>query len=173
MASNPSISFRKRNEVDETYTFAYQVRGSTLSIDNSVVMVEYQDDDTALIIAGNLPGLSGYFDDYPDVEGEQKQQRHRFARKQLERAKAHLDEYDPEESISVANSGNRNMRDLYVTVDKTERDRVVFKMWQMLTEMKDHYVEFLQQSDDEEYRDYPSLQSEIIEISTDIELPKR
>jgi hypothetical protein len=61
MASQQSISFRKRNDVDEIYTFPYQVRDSTLSIDNSVVMVEYQDDNQALIITGNLPGLNRYF----------------------------------------------------------------------------------------------------------------
>lgn len=59
MTSQSSISFRKRNDVDEIYTFQYQVRGATLSIENSVVMVEYQDDDTVLIIAGNLPDLTG------------------------------------------------------------------------------------------------------------------
>lgn len=170
MASQSSISFRKRNDVDEIYTFQYQVRGATLSIDNSVVMVEYQDDGQALIIAGNLPGMSGYFDNYPDVEGEEKQRRHVFARELLEEAKAHLKGYDLKESTSKSNSGNRSMEDLYVTVDREERDHVLFKMWQMLNEMKERYIEFLEESDEDEYLDYPSLESEIIEISRELDL---
>lgn len=173
MSSQSSISFRKRNDVDEVYTFRYQVRGSTLSIDNSVVMVEYQDDHEALIIAGNLPGLAWYFNNYPNVEGDEKQQKYEFSREQLEHAKTHLEGYGPKESTSQANSGNRHMEDLYVTVDREERDQVVFKMWQMLSEMKERYIEFLEASDDEEHLDYPSLQREIINISQDIDLGKR
>jgi hypothetical protein len=170
MSTHSSISSRKRDAADEIYTFPYQVRSSTLSIDNSVVMVEYQDDEQALIIAGNLPGLTGYFDNYPEVEGEEKQRRHDFAKTQLERAKNHLDDYDPEESTSKSNSGNRHMQDLYVTVDREERDQVVFKMWQMLNEMKEQYIEFLQESDEEEYLDYPQLQNEIVEVSKRVDI---
>lgn len=173
MTSRSSISFRKRDDVDEIYTFPYQVRGSTLSIDNAVVMVEYQDDGKVLIIAGNLPGLAGYFNNYPDVEGEMKEERYDFAREQLKQAKTHLEEYDPEESTSKSNSGNRSMEDLYVTVDREERDQVVFKMWQMLNEMKERYIKFLEGSDEEEYVDYPSLQSEILDISQNIDLGER
>lgn len=170
MASRQSISFRKRNDVDEIYTFPYQVRGSTLSIDNSVVMVEYQDDGQALIIAGNLPGLAGYFNNYPDVEGEEKQRQHEFARKLLKQAKTHLKDYEPKESTSTSNSGNRSMEDLYVTVDREERDHVVFKMWQMLNEVKDRCIEFLKESDEDEHLNYPSLQSEIVELSQDLDI---
>jgi len=173
MTSRSSISFRKRDTADEIYTFQYQVRDATLSIDNSVVMVEYQEDDTALVIAGNLPGLAGYFNNYPDIEDEEKQRQHEFARSQLKHAKDHLEEYGPEESISEAHSGNRSMQDLYVYVNSEERDRVLFKMWQMLNEMKERYIEYLEKSDEEEHLDYPSLQNEIIEISKKIDLNER
>jgi len=136
-------------------------------------MVEYQDNNQVLIIAGNLPGLAKYFDNYPDVEEEEKQRQHEFAQKQLEQAKTYLAEYDPKESISESNSGNRSMKDLYVTVNREERDQVVFKMWQMLNEMKERYIEFLEESDEEEHLEYPSLRSEIIDISQDIDLNER
>lgn len=173
MTSQRSISFRKRNDVDEIYTFPIEVNSSTLSIENSVVMVECQDDDTALVIAGNLPGLGGYFDNYPNVEGEEKEERHQFAKNQLKRAKACLEEYDPNESTSKANSGNRHMEDLYVSVDREERDPVVLKMWQMLNRMKERYIDFLKNSDEEEHLDYPRLQNEVLEISQDIDLYRR
>lgn len=173
MASQRSISFRKRNDVDEIYTFQYQVRSSTLTIDNSVIMVEYQDEGRALIIAGNLPGMTGYFNNYPEVDGEDKQRQRNFARELFGKAKTHIEEYDPEESTSKSNSGNRSMEDLYVTVDKRERDRVVFKMWQMLNEMKEEYIEFLEQSDEDEYLNYPSLESEIVDISKGLDISER
>jgi len=133
-------------------------------------MVEYQDDNQVLVIAGNLPGLNRYFNNYPDVDGDQKQQEHVFAQELLKQAKTHIEEYDPKESTSKSNSGNRSMEDLYVTVDREERDRVVFKMWQMLNDMKNEYIEFLEESDEDEYLDYPSLQSEVVEISQDLDL---
>lgn len=65
------------------------------------------------------------------------------------------------------------MEDVYVTVDREERDRVVFIMWQMLNDMKQRYIEFLEKSNEEEYLDYPSLQNELIEISQRVSLDKR
>jgi len=170
MASQQSISFRKRNDVDEIYTFPYQVNEATLTIDNAVVMVKYQDDGQVRVIAGNLPGLSSYFNNYPDVDGEEKQRQYEFAQQLLEEAKTHIAEYDPKESTSKSNSGNRSMQDLYVTVEKAERDRVVFKMWQMLNEMKERYISFLKDSDEDEHLDYPSLESEIVEVSKDLDI---
>lgn len=168
MARKSSKAFRKRDDVDEVYTFQYGI-SSILNIDNSVVMVEYQDDQV-LIIAGYLPGLTGYYNDCPDVGGEEKKRQREFSRELLDEAKTYLQEYNPKEDYSESNQGNRSMSDLYVTVDREERDRVVFKMWQMLNHMKTRYLEFLKESNDEEYLDYPSLQDEIIDISQDIEI---
>lgn len=40
----------------------------------------------------------------------------------------------------------------------------------MLNYMKKRHVEFLRNSDEEEYYDYPSLEGEVVQISKDIEL---
>lgn len=165
MTSHSNISFRKREDVDEIYTFPYQVNDATLKTDNSVVMVEYQDDGEALIIAGNLPGMTGYYDNYPDVENEEKQRKHEFAQELLDEAKEFVEEYGPETSSSKTHSGNRSLRDLYVKVDREDRDRVVMAMWQMLNYMKQRYIEFLEESEEDEHLDYPSLEKEIVEIS--------
>lgn len=170
MGSTRSISFRKRNEVDEIYTFPVEIEQAVLQIRNSVVMVEYQEDGEVLIIAGNLPGLTGYFDNYPGVNGEERKRRREFARELLEESEDFLDGYSPKESTSKSNSGNRSMNDLYVTVVQEDRDLVVMKMWQMLNHMKKRYVEFLRNSDEEEYYDYPSLEGEVVQISKHIEL---
>lgn len=165
MASTSSISFRKREDVDEIYTFPYKVNEATLKIDNSVVMVEYQEDGESLIIAGNLPGLTGYFDNPDEIDGE-RLRRHNFAQELLREAKEKfLDGYDPKESSSSSNSGNRYMEDLYVKVDQEERDRVVIAMWQMLNHMKERYIDFLEDSEEDEHLDYPSLEEEVLEIS--------
>ena len=165
MGSTRSISFRKRNEVDEIYTFPYDVRQSTLQIRNSAVMVEYLDDGEVLIIAGNLPGVAGYFNNYPDVEGEDKKRRHKLSHKLVEYAEDFLSEYGPKTSTSKSNSGNRSMEDIYVTVGQEKQDEVVLKMWQMLNHMKERYIESLSESDEEDHHAYPSLEEEVLEIT--------
>lgn len=165
MGSTPSISFRKRDEVDEIYTFPYEVRQSTLQIRNSAVMIEYLDDGEVLIIAANLLGVAGYFNNYPDKEGDDKKRRHELAHELVEYAEDQLSEYDPQTSTSKANSGNRAMRDIYVTVDEKKRDEVVMKMWQILNHMKKRYIKSLQESDEKEYHDYPSLEEEVLDIT--------
>ncbi|WP_276259710.1 hypothetical protein [Haloglomus litoreum] len=165
MGSTRSISFRKRDEVDEIYTFPYEVQQSTLQIRNAAVMVEYLDDGDVLIIAANLPGVAGYFDNYPDVEGEDKKRRHNLSHELVPYAEEHLSEYDPKTSTSKANSGNRAMEDIYVTVAEEQRDEVVMKMWRILNHLKERYIESLQESDESEYYDYPSLEGEVLDIS--------
>jgi len=169
MGSTQSISFRKRNEVDEIYTFPYDVRQSTLQIRNSVVMVEYLDDGEALIIAGNLPGVAGYFNNYPDVEGEDKKRRHKLSHELVEYAEDFLSEYGPKTSTSKSNSGNRSMEDIYVTVGQEKRNEVVLKMWQMLNHMKERYIESLSKSDEEDHHAYVSLREEVLETTKMIE----
>lgn len=169
MSSTQSISFRKREDVDEIYTLPIAVNDATLQITTSVVMVEYQDDGEALIIAGNLPGMRGYFDNYPDVEGEEKHERHEFARELLPESKAYLEEYDPQESTSTSNSGNRSMKDLYVKVESEKRDKVVMVMWRMLHHMKERYITFLEESDEAEYIAEQPLEAEVVDISKRID----
>ena len=122
MSATRSISFRKREEVDEIYTLPVGVDDATLQIRTSVVMVESQDDGEVLVIAGNLPGMGGYFDNYPDVDGAEKERRQTFAQETLPVAKSYLEEYDVQESTSKSNSGNRQLKDLYVTVDEEQRE---------------------------------------------------
>lgn len=165
MSSTQSISFRKRKDVDEIYTLPISVDEATLQITTSVVMVEYLDDDEVLIIAGNLPGLSGYFDNYPDVDGAEKQRRYEFAQELLPEAKTYLTGYDPQESTSSSNSGNRSMEDLYVEIERAKRDEVVMAMWQMLNWMKDRYIEFLGESDEDVYIAERPLETEVVDIS--------
>lgn len=165
MGSTSSISFRKRKDADEIYTFPYEVNQATLQIRNSVVMVEYQGDGEVLIIAGNLPGMAGYFNNYPGVKGEDKHRRHKFSNKLLENAEEFLEDYDPQRSTSTSNSGNRSMEDLYVTVQEEKQDEVVMKMWKMLNHIRDEYIGFLSDQENEEYHDYPPLEEEILEIT--------
>jgi hypothetical protein len=165
MGSTGSISFRKRNQADEIYTYPFDVRQSTLQIRNSVVMVEYLDDGEVRVIAGNLPGVAGYFNNYPNVKGEDKSRRHELSHELVEYGEDFLSEYDPKTSTSESNSGNRTMEDIYVTVDQEKRDEVVLKMWQMLNHMKERYIESLSESDEKDHHNYPSLEEEVLEIT--------
>lgn len=165
MASTMSISFRKRDEVNEIYIFPYDVQQSTLQIRNSAVMVEYLDDGEALIIAGNLPGVAGYFNNYPDVDGEDKKRKYKLSHELVEYAEDFLSEYDPKTSTSESNSGNQSMRDIYVTVGQEKRDEVVMKMWQLLNHMQERYIESLSESDEEDHHDYRSLEEEVLGIT--------
>lgn len=167
MGSTRSISFNKRDEADEIYTFPVKVKQPTFQIQNSVVMVDYQDDDEVLIIAGNLPGMTGYYKNYPDViEGDsEKQKEHDLAQTLLEEAEAFLSEYEPRTSSSSSNQGNRSMNDIYVTVDEKNRDEVVMRMWKMLHHLRDRHIEFLRSKEEEEHHEYPQLEEEILEIT--------
>lgn len=166
MSSTQSISFRKRKEVDEIYAFEIEHREATFLTQNSVVMIEYRNEDV-LIIAGKLPGLNGYYKNYPDVveRDREKQRQHEFAREQLELAKEYLSEYEPQASTATSNSGNSSMNDLYVTVPPAQRDEVVMRMWKMLNHLRERYVEFLQDYENESYHEYPPLEAEVLAVT--------
>lgn len=167
MGSTHSISFNKRDEVDEIYTFPIKVTQPTFQVKNSVVMVDHQDDDEVLIIAGNLPGMTGYYKNYPDVieRDSEKQKEHDLAQTLLEEAEAFLSEYEPRTSSSSSNQGNRSMNDIYVTVDEEKRDEVVMMMWKMLNHLRNRHLEFLRSKEEEEYYEYPQLEEEILGIT--------
>lgn len=128
-------------------------------------MIEHLDNDEVLIIVGNLPGVGGYFDNYPDVTGEDKTREHELSHELIEYAKDFLSEYDPKTSTSKSNSGNRSMMDIYVTVDQEKRDEVVLKTWKMLNYMKEQYIESLSKSEEKDHHDYPSLKEEVLELT--------
>lgn len=169
--SRSSISFRKRKEADEVYVYPLHERSATLHTKNSTVMVEYQDDGSVLVIAGKIPGMIRYYDNYNAAdEDADKRREYEFSRELLEEALDFLSEYDPQTSSSKSNSGNRSMNDIYVQVSEEERDEVMMKMWKLLDYMKDEYIAFLKEHDPEEYVEHPSLEDEIMRLTKKSEL---
>lgn len=169
--SRRSISFKKRQEADEVYVYPLHERSATLHTMNSTVMVDYQDDGTVLVIAGKIPGMIQYYDNYNSVdEDEEKRREHEFSHELLDEALDFLSEYDPQTSSSKSNSGNRSMNDIYVRVREDERDEVVMRMWKLLNYMKDEYIDFLKEHDPGNYVDHPSLEDEVVRITKQSEL---
>jgi hypothetical protein len=169
-SSKSSISFRHREDADEIFVFPIEHKQATFQTKNAVVMVEYQDDETVLVIAGKLPGMNRYYENY-DFDGDpEKEAQHDLAHELLEEAEEFLSEYDPQTDYSGSRSGNRNMQDIYVTVPEEERDTVVMKMWQLLNYLKIRYIEFVEEKSDDAYVSYPSLEDEIVDLTTKSEL---
>lgn len=165
-SSKSSISFRHREDADEIFVFPIEHNQATFQTENAVVMVEYQDDGTVLIIAGQIPGMNQYYENY-DFDGDpEREAQHDLARSLLPEAEAFLSEYDPQTDYSRSNSGNKHMQDIYVEVNEEDRDAVVMKMWQLLNYLKRKYEE---ESDDEIVR-HPSLEDEIVELTRKSEL---
>ena len=167
MGSSSSISFRKREEVDEIYRFPVKTDLVTFRQKNSTLMIQHKDDGNVLIIAGNIPGMTGYFKNYPEqVENdEEKKRRHEHARRRLETAKEILSDFDPKTSRSTANSGNQSLRDLYVEVDGDRRDDAVLQMWKALNYLKEDYLQYLKEYEPEEYAEFPHLADEVLDIT--------
>ena len=169
--SHSSISFKKRQEADEVYVYPLHENTATLHTTNSTVLVNHQDDGNVLVIAGKIPGMTGYYDNYDNVdEDEEKRREHEFSRDLLDNALDFLSEYDPETSSSKSNSGNRSMNDIYVRVDEDKRDEVVLKMWKLLNYMEDEYHSFLERHDPDEFVEHPSLVDEVVQITRKSEL---
>lgn len=169
-SSKSSISFRKRKKADEIFVFPIEHNEATFQTENAVVMVENNGDGTVLVIAGHLPGMNRYYENY-DFDGDpEKEAAHELAHRLLEDAMEFLSEYDPQTDYSESNSGNQSMRDIYVEVPAEERDAVVMKMWQLLHYLKTEYTEFLASESSDEHVNYPSLEDEILTLSKDSEL---
>lgn len=169
--SSSSISFNKRLEADEVYVYPLHESTATLHTTNSTVMVDHQDDGSVLVIAGKIPGMAGYYDNYDNVdEDEEKRRKHQFSHDLLDDALNFLSEYDPKTSSSKSNSGNKSMEDIYVRVDEEKRDEVVLKMWKLLNFMKDEYHSFLEKHDPDEFVEHPSLEDEVVQITRKSEL---
>lgn len=168
--SRRSISSKRKDEADETYVFPYLHNNATFATKNSMVIVEYKDDGNVLIIAGKIPGMIRYYENYPFNGDEQKIREHEFSRELLDEALDFLSEYDPQTSSSKTNQGNKDMRDIYVEVSAEKRDEVVMKMWNVLNYLKDRHIEFLKEWKPEDYQEHPSLEDEIISISKQSEM---
>lgn len=172
MGKKNNISFKKRDEADEVYLFPVLDDEAIFNTKNSEILIEYQSDGTVLIIAGDIPGMVGYYKNYPDAveDDEEKKAQYKLARCLLDEALDYLSEYDPETDYAETHSGNKDMRDIYVEVSEEKRDEVVLKMWKMLNYLRDKYIEFVQESDSKKVRDYPSLEDEIVRITQKSEL---
>lgn len=170
--STRSISFKKRKEVDEKYIYPVKFNVVTNYTQNSIVMVEYKENEKVLIIGGNLPGLEGFYKNYPDVvEGdEQKEALHRLSTALKDDAIDFLSEYEPETSSSKSNSGNRSLNDIYVEVDEEQRDEVLLKMWKLLNYMTGKYEKYLQEHEPEKFERHDTLEKEIVRITMKSEL---
>jgi hypothetical protein len=171
--SRRSISFKKREEADEIFAFPLYYNPATFQQKNSVVMVEYQDDDQVLIIAGNLPGMTNYYENHSFDGDEKRIAQHELANELLDNCLEFLSEYDPETSTSKANSGNRSMNDIHVTVDEDQRDEVVNDMWKVLLYLRRKHIEFLDEWEPQDYFRLPSLDDEVLRINHGTDLPDR
>lgn len=169
--SRSSVSFKRRQEADEVYVYPLHENTATLYTTNSTVMVDHQDDGTVLVIAGKIPGMGGYYDNYNRIdEDEEKRRKYEFSRELLDNALDFLSDYDPQTSSSRSNSGNSSMNDIYVSVNENERDEVVMKMWKLLDYMKEKHHSFLKKHDPNKLIEHPSLEDEIIQITRKSEL---
>jgi len=144
MTASPNLSFRMKEDIDEVYTFPIKYDNLGFNRENSTVLVNYHEDSTATVIAKHPPGRSGYHENYPDVEDDPARQAQReLAHDLVKYAEDLLAEYDPKTSHWTANSGNRSLRDIYVEVDENEVDEVIIKMWGLLNEFKQRYIDYL------------------------------
>ncbi|MFC7047355.1 hypothetical protein ACFQH6_19795 [Halobacteriaceae archaeon GCM10025711] len=171
MSSTTSISFRMRDDADEIFEFPIITDPVTFGRRNSVVMVSYTENGTVLVIAGKIPGMNGYYKNYPEVvKGDpQKIKEHQFSRNLLEKVLKELSEYNPETSTAESNSGNRTLSDIYVEVDEEKRDEAVLAMWRVLHRLREEHLEFLKNSDSDEPVEYESLADEVLRITSEFD----
>jgi hypothetical protein len=135
--SSPSIASHYRDDWEEK--FVVDCPGSHPGC--HVLVVEH--DDELRIIAGSLPGMSGYHDNYPEAEDDYSRMSQReLAEANVEYALAVLDKYDPDTSHHKANSGNYYMSDVYVTVEPEDRDDVLLNMWHIFNHLGQRDLEF-------------------------------
>lgn len=167
MTSKSSISFRHRKDADQVYTLPVRVRPATLQRDLATILVKHRDDGSVLIIAGNIPGATWYFQESDDSQdpddGPLSDQE--FSAKLVEWGLGFLSEYEPETSHSRSHSGNKHMKDIYVTVDESDRDDVVVDMWRMLNEQRERYIQRLRQSEEHDFIEAESLEYEVLDLS--------
>jgi len=152
MTASPDIAHRMREEIDEVYTFEKMHSRLGYDISQATVQVSYEEDGRATVILHDMPGVSGYYINYPGVvEGDEKKEReYELAHELVDFAMDLLDDYSPKKSSWTSNSGNRSLRDIYVEVDEQEIDQVIILMYQILHRFNSEYIEFLEKYEPEE-----------------------
>jgi len=140
-----------RDKIDQVYTFPIKHSEPGYNVKNSLVLINHHNDGTATVILNNPPGRSAYHNNYPNASKDdpERQARTELANDLVEYAETVLSEYDPRTSSWTSNSGNRSLRDIYVEVDDDEVDDVVVKMWQILVEFKQRYIDYLREYEPE------------------------
>lgn len=174
MPASPNLSHRTREEIDEVYTFPIKYDHLGYDIETATVQVNHGDDGKATVILNDPPGKEGYFVNYPESAEDDptRQAEQKLANELVESAEDLLAGYDPQTSHWKADSGNRTLRDIYVTVDQGEVDQVIIKMWQLLTEFKPKYIQHLEAHNPEEVvSTSSSLNEKIDEITGGLDRP--
>ena len=166
MPAIPNISSQMEDDIDEVFTFPIKYDRFGFDRRNSTVLVNYHEDSTATIILNDPPGRLGYHHNQSEIENDPVRQAQRdLAHDLVEYAEELFAEYDPQTSSWTANSGNRNLLDIYVKVDKHEVNAVMINMWELVKEFKERYVEYLTKHEPEELvSPSNSLENKITEI---------
>lgn len=151
MTASPNLSHRMREDIDEVYTFPIKYKSLGFDLENSTVLVNYHQNSTATVILKDPPGRSGYYENYPCAEDTpERQAKRELAHDLVEYAEDSLAEYDPKTSHWKANSGNRSLSDIYVKVREENVDEVIIKMWELLNEFKQRYIDYLAKHEPED-----------------------
>ncbi|RAW45321.1 hypothetical protein DQW50_09230 [Halorubrum sp. 48-1-W] len=146
-ASGSAHCFNDRELADEHYVFRKKLGSVDHVTQETSVMVEYLDNDELIIAGQRLPGISEYYQNYPDVvkENEKYQARHTAAKDRINRAISMLEEYDPKTYTAETYSGNKVLSAIYIRVPEDKREEALVDFWNMLNYLRKDYYSFLRE----------------------------
>lgn len=153
-AKGKAPCFVSPDQADEVYRFPTHVNDQ--GTQSSRVLVEYLDENGIIIAATHLPGVAGYYLNYPDVvaEDEKSEARHISARKRVNRAMDILDGFGPNIFTIETASGNEVLSAIWVHVADDRRDETLNRMREMLVYLRDDYKEYLMEWEPERAENY-------------------
>ena len=163
-ASGSAHCFNDRELADEHYIFRKKIGSTDHTSEETSVMIEYLENDELIIAGQRLPGISGYYQNYPDVveENEKYQAEHTAARDRISRAMSMLKEYDPGTYTEETYSGNKVLSAIYIKVSQGKRKEALIDFWNMLNYLRRDYYSFLREWEPHKL-DEPLLKSELYE----------
>jgi hypothetical protein len=131
----------------------------------AIVMVHHKDDDTSRVMATGVPGFEYYYDNYPSVDGEEKQLRQELGQEVVELFEDKLSKYEPNKSSSKSNSGNTSLRDMYVDVAPGSVDEVISVMWKCMCLAESKYMEMMDELEGIESLEAENLEDKVLDVA--------